>query len=110
VAGKDVVMAQKRKRRSFTPQYRRDAAALVLDADRTIAEVADELGVGHRLLSKWVSDERARREAARAAAGEPLTFNERFELERLRREKAQLEQDVEFLKKAAAFFASGKNR
>jgi transposase-like protein len=39
-----------------------------------------------------------------------LSFNERFELEQLRREKAQLEQDVEFLKKAAAFFASGKSR
>jgi transposase len=103
-------MAQKRKRRSFTPQYRRDAAGLVLDASRTVAEVADEIQVGHRLLGKWVSDERAHREAEKVAAGGPLSFNERFELEQLRREKAQLERDVEFLKKAAAFFASGKNR
>jgi transposase len=110
VAGKDVVMAQKRKRRSFAPQYRRDAAAFVLDGDRTVAEVADEIDVGHRLLGKWVSDERARREAAKAAVGEPLSFNERFELEQLRREKARLEQDVAFLKKAAAFFASGESR
>jgi transposase len=103
-------MAQKRKRRTFTPQYRRDAAGLVLDADRSIADVAEEIGVGHRLLGKWVTDERERRAAVRAATGEPLSFNERFELEQLRREKAQLEQDVEFLKKAAAFFASGKSR
>jgi transposase len=103
-------MAQKRKRRSFTPQYRRDAAALVLDADRTVAEVADEITVGHRLLAKWVSDERARRRAAEASSGAALSFNERFELEQLRREKAQLEQDVAFLKKAAAFFASEKDR
>lgn len=41
---------------------------------------------------------------------EPLSFNERFELEELRRRNAQLEKDVEFLKKAAAFFASEKNR
>jgi transposase len=39
-----------------------------------------------------------------------LDGDERAELVRLRRENAQLKMDREFLKKAAAFFASDKNR
>ena len=33
------------KRKSFTPQYRRDAAHLVIDSGRTIAAVASEIGI-----------------------------------------------------------------
>jgi transposase len=39
-----------------------------------------------------------------------LDGDERAELVLLRRENAQLKMDREFLKKAAAFFASDKNR
>lgn len=39
-----------------------------------------------------------------------LDDHERAELERLRRENAELRLDREFLKKAAAFFASEQNR
>lgn len=36
----------KRQRRSFSPEYKHEAARLVIDTGRTIAEVARELGVG----------------------------------------------------------------
>ena len=36
-----VVVMSKRKR--YTPEYRREAAALVLDTDRPIAHVAEEM-------------------------------------------------------------------
>ncbi|MEN3219095.1 hypothetical protein PUQ99_25850 [Mycobacterium avium] len=39
-----------------------------------------------------------------------LEADERAELEHLRRENAELRLDREFLKKAAAFFASEQNR
>jgi transposase len=39
-----------------------------------------------------------------------LDVNERAELQRLRRENAELRLDREFLKKAAAFFVSEHNR
>jgi transposase len=103
-------MAQPRKPRRYSAEYKRDAARLVISSGRAVLDVAEELEVGSQALGRWVRDERARQEAERVEAGEPLTFNERFELERLRREKAQLEQDVAFLKKAAAFFASDKRR
>ena len=90
------------KRKSYTPSFRREAARLVIDTQRTIAEVARELGVGEQLLGRWVAVERARMDDPPPA----LDVDERAELERLRREVAELRMDREFLKKAAAFFAA----
>ena len=77
------------RRKSYTPAYRRDAARLVIDSQRSIAEVAREIGVGEQLLGRWVAAERARMDDPPAA----LDFNERAELERLRAENSQLRMD-----------------
>jgi transposase len=54
---------------------------------------------------------RPQRQAAAAGdTGAVLDADERAELERLRRENAELRLDREFLKKAAAFFVSEHNR
>lgn len=94
------------KRKSYTPEYRREAARLVIDTGRTVAAVAREVGVGEQLLGRWVHAERAR-----TGGGDqgPLDLDERAELERLRRENQELRMDNEFLGKAAAFFASKQN-
>jgi transposase len=90
------------KRKSYTPKYRQDAARLVIDTGRSIAQVARDIGVGEQLLGRWVAIERSRMDDPPDA----LDINERAELDRLRREVAELRMDREFLKKAAAFFAS----
>jgi transposase len=106
-----------RTKRRFTAEYRVEAAHRVIDSGRPVAEVSRELGVGEQLLGRWVRDERVRISAATAAPDIPeaasLNDAERAELARLRRrvveqEKriADQEQDVMFLKKASAYFAS----
>ena len=100
LAREDALMGAKRK--SYTPKYRQDAAHLVIDSGRTIAQVAREIGVGEQLLGRWVAIERAKMDDPPDA----LDINERAELDRLRREVAELRMDREFLKKAAAFFAT----
>ena len=90
------------RRKSYTPRYRREAARLVIDTGRRIAEVAREIGVGEALLGRWVAIERSRMDDPPGV----LDVDERAELERLRREVAELRMDREFLKKAAAFFAT----
>ncbi|HEU5485502.1 MAG TPA: transposase [Microlunatus sp.] len=94
-------MASK-KRKSYTPAYRREAARLVIDTGRPIAHVAREIGVGEQLLGRWVALARARDNSPPPA----LDVDERAELERLRTEVADLRMDREFLKKAAAFFVT----
>ena len=90
------------KRRSYTPAYRREAARLVTETGRAIAVVAREIGVGEQLLGRWVAIERAKAVDPQRIVGE----GERAELERLRVENAELRMDRQFLKKAAAFFAT----
>lgn len=90
------------QRKSYTPSYRREAAHLVIDTGRTIVEVAAEIGVGEQLLGRWVAIERSRMDDPPAV----VDADERAELVRLRREVAELRMDREFLKKAAAFFAT----
>lgn len=94
------------KRKTYTPEYRREAAHLVIDTGRTIAAVAREIGVGEQLLGRWVAQERVR---SGPGADGPLDADERTELQRLRREVTELRMDNEFLGKAAAFFASKQN-
>lgn len=99
-------MGASKKRKTYTSEFRREAAHLVIDTGRTIAAVAGEIGVGAQLLGRWVQQERER---TGDGADGPLEVSERAELERLRREVAELRMDNEFLGKAAAFFASKQN-
>jgi transposase len=96
------------KRRNYTPEFREQAARLVIETGRPVAHVAAEIGVGEQVLGRWV---RLQRQAAAAGdTGAVLDADERAELERLRRENAELRLDRAFLKKAAAFFVSEQNR
>ena len=103
-------------RRSFTAEYRVEAAHRVIDSGRTITEVARELGISDQLLGRWVRDERVRQAAAVGVPDvpeTPVTESERAELVRLRRKVGdqarqfeEQERDVVFLKKASAYFAA----
>ncbi|PQP54890.1 hypothetical protein C6A88_01085 [Mycolicibacterium austroafricanum] len=79
----------------------------MIETGRPIAHVAAEIGVGEQLLGRWVHQ--ARRAACAGDNGAGLDADERAELERLRKENAELRLDRQFLKKAAAFFASEQN-
>jgi transposase len=94
------------KRRRFTPEFRAEAVRLVTETDRPVAHVAVEIGVSAQLLGRWVQHSKP----AEAAADRALDIHERAELERLRKENADLRLDRSFLKKAAVFFASDQNR
>ena len=95
-----------RKRRSYTTEYKIEAAHRVIDTGRTIAEVARELAIDPGMLSVWVKDERRRVTAAEAVGQQPLEAAERAELLRLRSRVSELEKDNQFLAKASAYFAA----
>jgi len=91
-----------RRRRSYTTEYKIEAAHRVIDSGRTIAEVARELGIDPGMLSIWVKDERRRVSAAEAVGEQPLGAAERAGLLRLRSRVSELEKDNQFLVKASA--------
>jgi transposase len=49
---------QRRTRRQFTPEFKRDAVGLVRTSGRPIAEVARELGIYDSTLGNWVRQDR----------------------------------------------------
>ena len=94
-----------RKRRSYTTEFKVEAAHRVIDSGRSISEVARELGLDPGMMSVWVKDERRRIAAAEALGEQPLGAAERAELLRLRSRVSELEKDNQFLAKASAYFA-----
>jgi transposase-like protein len=92
----------RRKRRSFTAEYKAEAVRLVQVGDRSVREVAKALDLTETALREWT-----KAAAVDAGKGPPgaLTTAEREELVRLRRDNKRLEMEREILKKAAAFFA-----
>jgi transposase len=90
----------------FPPEFRQQAVELVKASDKTIAEVARDLGINDTTLGNWVRADQAERGVPDATGLAPLTATERAELTRLRRENATLKMEREILKKAAAFFAT----
>ena len=96
------------RRRAFSLEYRVEAAHLVIDGNRRVAEVAAELDLHENLLHKWVRAER-RRLAAASGEGKldpgdspPLSADERAEL---RAKVAEQAKDIAFLERASAYFA-----
>src|SRR5690242_3609035 len=93
----------RRKRRSFSAEFKAEAVRLCNLGDRSIAKVAKDLDLTETALREWVKA--AEVNATVEAPAEALTSVEREELQRLRREVKRLQMEREILKKAAAFFA-----
>lgn len=81
----------------------RDAVALVHSSDETVTEVAREIGVSAKGLRNWVNQSKT--DCGQGPAGK-LTTAEGEELVRLRRKVREMEQTIEMLGKATAFFAN----
>jgi transposase len=76
--------------------------ALYCGTDRTLGELAHDLGVSRESLRLWV--QQAQIERGERGERDGLTGDEHEELRELRRRVLLLEQEREILKKAAAFF------
>jgi transposase len=97
-------MSNSKKRRpgrtaKYPPEFQRDAVAMVLDEERSIADVARSIGVNEGTLGNWIA--KARRERA---AGTGVSADERAENAGLRAENAQLRMERDLLKRSLAFW------
>lgn len=99
------VQVGKKKRNRYTPEFKAEAVRMMRSSDKSVAELAEDLGISEQSLYRWARqfgvDEKADPKG-------PLTTAEREELARLRRELRQVRQERDFLKKTASYFASDK--
>ena len=88
----------KKVKRSFTPEYKAEAVALVHASGKSIGQVSKDLGLTETTLREWVR----RASKGRSLGGNSgVSLGEREELERLRKEVRTLRMERDFLKKAA---------
>jgi transposase len=93
---------EKRKRRSFSRQYKAEVVELIRKSGKGIGAVARELDLAETAVRHWV--QQAEIDSGRGPAG-ALTTAEREEFAQLRKRVKTLEMEREILKKATAFFA-----
>ncbi len=101
-------------RTNYTNEFRSDAVSLCRRGDRSLMQVARDLGVNHWTLREWYRLDEMKRSTKKPrspfvtppkdeTSEEKIQRLER-ELVRLQRVNAQLEMDHEILEEAAAFF------
>jgi transposase len=90
------------KRRKYSREYKQEAVLLTREAGVSVSQTARELGINAGLLGKWCKQ--ARTEGSKAFRGQGHARDE--EMANLKRELARVRKERDFLKDAAAFFAS----
>jgi transposase len=97
-------MAKKttRVRRAFTPQFKKDAVALVREG-RSVTAVAHDLGIARSLLQRWRDQLGAVPEAPFPGPGRRRPAVD--EVRRLQQQLRDVTEERDILKKALAYFA-----
>jgi transposase len=91
-------------KRSYTPEFKKDAVQLITEQGYKVTEAARSLGINSSVLTRWKSQLAS--EGANAFPGKGRLRPEQEELQRLRKENQRLKMERDILKKAAAFFAN----
>lgn len=91
-------------RQTFSKEFKSEAVRLLEAGNKNATDLARELGVRRNQLYKWQKELAVKGSDAFAGPGRPASdTNDRMNA--LQRENARLREEVEILKKAAAYFA-----
>jgi transposase len=89
-------------RRQYSSEFKVEAVRLSERGDKTVRQVAEDLGIREKVLHRWRREQRVSRQAGtRFAPGHGQARDE--ELERLKKDNQLLRLERDVLKKAMAF-------
>lgn len=98
-------MTRKRKPyKTYTKEFKLEAVRMMEESDRPPAEIAMELGIRRNQLYKWKEQLHSKGDQAFSGRGRPKK-EDQSEVTTLRQENERLREELEILKKAAAYFA-----
>jgi len=91
-------------RRTYSPEFKLEAAQLVVDQGYTVRSACDAVGVGKSTMEYWVRQLRQERqgETPKASALTP----EQRRIQELEKQLRRVEEEKEILKKATALLMS----
>jgi len=92
------------KRKTFSKEFKLEAVRLLEQGDKSPAELALDLGIRRNMLYKWQEQLKKHGNEAFKGSGR-RAVDPSDELSRLRKELAEVKQERDILKKAAAYFA-----
>jgi transposase len=92
-------------RRKYDAAFREEAVRLVLSTNRSVKQVAEEIGVKESTLGNWLHRHRERHPGVSVPPEDrgPVAWDEH---QKALAENARLKAEVEFLGKVSAFFAA----
>jgi len=97
------------RRRKYTREFKESSIELYRSSGKSVAEVAEDLGICQENLRRWIREiEEGKEKNIRIFPGQGNPRDE--ELYRLRKENADLRESNEILKKAMAFFVEKPRR
>jgi transposase len=93
-----------RIRRTFTPQFKRDAVRLVTAEGKSVNEVATHLGIARSLLQRW-KEQLSSKPAAEVFPGHGRLAPAAQKIRDLEKKLRDVTTERDILKKALAYFA-----
>lgn len=93
--------SKRRPYNQYSDEFKAEALRQLETSTRPATELAAQLGIRTNLLYKWRDKAEIKERTKR---GRPTT-DEQSELSKLRQENKRLKEDLDILKKAAAYFA-----
>jgi len=99
----------KKKQHAYTEAFRKEAVKRTEKAGVTQAMVAKELGISAQQIANWKRQfTRLSDKQFNTVDGVDYSKKESEEIRKLRRENKRLQEEMDFLKKAAAYFAKNQ--
>ncbi len=98
----------KRQRRSFSAEFKREAAQLVIDQGYSVSEASRSLGVGETVLRRWVQQLQGE-QGGTTPKSKALT-PEQQRIQELEGRVNRLEREKAILKKATALLVADEIR
>lgn len=92
-------------RRSFTSEFKQEAASLVVDQGYSIAEAGKAMDVNASVMRRWVDQLRLERGGQAPFSGKAIT-PEQQRIQELEAQLRRVEREKEILKKATALLMS----
>ena len=93
------------QRRKYDPDFKRNAVQLTEEPGRTVAGVAENLGISKDLLYRWRRAQRVNKELAFPGNGREALTSQQQKIRELVKSLKNAEMERDILKKAMAIFS-----
>ncbi len=91
-------------RRQFSEEFKKESVEHSLTSEKTVIEVAQDLGIAHNNLRRWRAQYGKNGELAFPGNGKQRLTPQEEEIKRLKKELYDVRQERDILKKALALF------